>query len=132
MRGGEGREGKGNIHPSLDNTSCVANPSALRNAKWSDTRAIGYFVDVIRGSWALRKGLGLSHSLVTHSSGINGATLGMCPTLMRGRQDGSFLACLDKILGRWVGLLDVVWVDSTGLALGKTLTHATPLFGPIS
>ena len=79
MRGGEGREGKGNIHPSLDNTSCVANPSALRNAKWSDTRAIGYFVDVIRGSWALRKGLGLSHSLVTHSSGINGATLDMCP-----------------------------------------------------
>ena len=29
--------------------SYVANPSALRNAKWSDTRAMGYFVDVIRG-----------------------------------------------------------------------------------
>ena len=24
-------------------------PSALRNAKWSDNRAMGYFADVIRG-----------------------------------------------------------------------------------
>ena len=30
-------------------TSYVENPSAMRNAKWADTREMGYFVHVIRG-----------------------------------------------------------------------------------
>ena len=33
----------------------MANPSALRNAKWADTRAMGYFVDVIRGGVSVTK-----------------------------------------------------------------------------
>ena len=40
--------------------SCVANPSALRNAKWADTRAM-VFVNVIR-VLALRKALHSPHS----------------------------------------------------------------------
>ena len=36
----------------------MVNPSALRNARWADTRAMGYFVDVIRGMKERKRPLG--------------------------------------------------------------------------
>ena len=44
---------------------------------------------------------------------------------------GRFWGCSDQILGRWVGFLEIVWVYSAGLALGKTLTHASRILSPL-
>ena len=44
---------------------------------------------------------------------------------------GRFLGSLLPILGRWVAFLLIVWVYSAGLALGKTLTHASRILSPL-
>ena len=55
----------------VQKVSYVANLSALRNAKWADTRAMGYFVDVIRGITALRIALHSPHRYKRYSNRIS-------------------------------------------------------------